>query len=218
MNKLLTWKIISAIELLLAVGIILFDVFNPTILILGIILISLLIRRESIGSLGFKKLRNAPIKIAVIFLLVVLWQLLQLSIFMPLMNHLTGTTQDLSTFADLKGNLGRLFFFLAVSWTLAAFGEELVYRGFLQKRITDLFGTNASGLVLSIGISSILFGLAHTEQGIIGVVLTTLDAILFSWLKFRNQNNLWGSILAHGFSNTIGLVAFYFIGPIYGFW
>ena len=25
-------------------------------------------------------------------------------------------------------------------------------------------------------------------------------------------------ILAHGFSNTIGLIAFYFVGPIYGFW
>ena len=38
------------------------------------------------------------------------------------------------------------------------------------------------------------------------------------------NRNLWKIIaaveliLAHGFSNTIGLVAFYFVGPLYGFW
>jgi hypothetical protein len=71
---------------------------------------------------------------------------------------------------------------------------------------------------LAVGLSSILFGLAHTEQGLIGVTITTLDAVFVSWLKYRYGNNLWASILAHGLSNTIGLITFYFTGPIYGFW
>jgi membrane protease YdiL (CAAX protease family) len=137
---------------------------------------------------------------------------------MPILNRLTGATIDYSGFANLKGNPGQLLFYLVVTWTLAALGEEVVYRGYLQKRLGDLFGTNTIGLILTVGISSLLFGIAHTEQGIIGVVVTTLDALFFSWLKLRHGNNLWAAILAHGFSNSIGLIIFYFMGPIYGLW
>ncbi len=153
-----------------------------------------------------------------IFGLVLVWTLLQLGLFMPILNHLTGTTQDLSDFADMKGNTGKLLTLLAFTWTLAAFGEEIAYRGYLQRRLCDLFGEGRLGIGIAVGLSSILFGLAHTEQGLIGVVITTLDALFFSWLKFRFHNNLWAAILAHGFSNTVGLVGFYFVGPIYGLW
>lgn len=218
MDKNTLWRIITAVELVIAVAVIILDLFIPTIIILGIIVISLLIRREKISTLGFKKNKNVLWMALTIFLLVMAWTLLHLSVFMPILNHLTGTTQDLSAFENLKGNLGNLLFLLALTWTLAAFGEEIVYRGYLQRRICDLLGDTASGIFWAVGISSILFGLAHTEQGIIGVTITTLDALFFSWLKFRHENNLWASILAHGFSNTIGLIAFYFTGPIYGFW
>jgi membrane protease YdiL (CAAX protease family) len=67
-------------------------------------------------------------------------------------------------------------------------------------------------------ISSLLFGLAHTEQGTIGVILTFLDAIFFSLIKMHYDNNLWAAIIAHGASNTIGLVGFFFLGPMYGLW
>jgi uncharacterized protein len=218
MNKAVFWKIIAIVEIILAALVIVFDLFIPTIVILGMIVISLLIRREHISALGFKKFKNVPRAAITIFALVLCWQLLQLGLFMPIMNHLTGTTQDLSTFLKLQGNPGYLAFLLAASWTLAAFGEEMVYRGFLQKRLCDVFGSAWPGLVISLGVSSILFGIAHTEQGIIGVVITLLDALFFSSLKLKYQNNLWASILAHGFSNTVGIVVFYFTGPIYGLW
>lgn len=91
-----------------------------------------------------------------------------------------------------------------------------MYRGYLQKRLGDLFGSNTIGIILTVGNSSLLCGVAHTEQGIIGVLITTLDALFFSWLKLKCENNLWASILAHGFSNSIGLIVFYFVGLIYG--
>ncbi len=218
MNTNNLWKIIAIVEIIIAAFVIILDLFIPTIVILGIAIISLLVRRESLSALGFKK--NAKfLKMALtILVFVVGWQLLELSLVMPLLNHLTGTTQDLSAFENLKGNIGELFIFLALTWTLAAFGEEIVYRGYLQARLSEIFGPGNIGLYLAIGISSILFGIAHTEQGIIGIVLTTLDALFFSWLKRRYDNNLWAAILAHGLSNTIGLVAFFFAGPIYGLW
>jgi hypothetical protein len=50
--------VIAIIEIILAALVIVFDLFIPTIIILGIIIISLLIRREGILSLGFKKETN----------------------------------------------------------------------------------------------------------------------------------------------------------------
>jgi membrane protease YdiL (CAAX protease family) len=193
------------------------DLFIPTIIILGIMVISLLIRKEKISSLGFKKTENA-LKMAMnVLLLVIVWTFLQLALFMPVLNHLTGTTQDLSAFENLKGNMGNLLFFLILTWTLAAFGEEIVYRGYLQKRIYDMFENPRAAIFSGIAVSSLLFGLAHTEQGLIGVTVTTLDAIFFSLLKLK-YDNIWAPVLAHGFSNTIGLTAFFFVGPIYGLW
>ena len=218
MNKDTLWKIITAIELIIAAAVIILDLFIPTIIILGIIAISLLIRREKISILGFKKNKQALGMVLTILLFVIIWSLLQLSLFMPILNHLTGATQNLSAFENLKGNLGNLLFFLALTWTLAAFGEEIVYRGYLQRRACDLFGDTRTGIFLAVGLSSILFGLSHTEQGLIGVTITTLDTVFVSWLKYRYGNNLWASILAHGLNNTIGLITFYFTGPIYGFW
>lgn len=69
-------------------------------------------------------------------------QLFDVGVVMPIMNRLTGTTIDYNGFASLQGNLGQLLLLLALSWTLAAIGEELAYRGYLQKVLGDLFGSN----------------------------------------------------------------------------
>jgi len=213
-----SWRILAILELVAASLVILFDVLLPTVVVFGIVAFSLLIRREGLSTLGFIK-REKPLRmVLVVFLLVVVWSLFQLGIVMPVLNRLTGTTQDLSAFADLQGNLPGLLILLALTWTLAAFGEEVVYRGFLQRRVFDLLGTSTLGVAMAIGFSSILFGVAHMEQGVVGVVLTFLDAVFFSLLKLRYSGNLWASILAHGLSNTLGLVAFYLVGPIYGLW
>lgn len=211
-------KIITAIELVAAAAVILFDFFIPTLVILGMIVLSLLVRRENVASLGFKRDGWGLGMAAFVLLSVVALQLFQIGVTMPVLNRLTGTTIDYSGFANLQGNLGQLLLLLALSWTLAAIGEETVYRGYLQKLLGELLGSKATGLALAVGISSLLFGLAHREQGLIGVVVTTIDALFFSWLKLKFKGNLWAAVLAHGFSNTIGLVIFYFTGPIYGLW
>lgn len=212
------WKIVTVVELVAAVVVILLDLFLPTLVILAMLAVSLLIRREPIAVVGFKRAKSWPALIGFAFLGAVGLQAFDVSVIMPIMNRLTGTTIDYSGFAGLKGNLGQLLMLIALSWTLAAIGEETVYRGYLQKLLTDLFGSGPSGVWLTIGISSLLFGLAHTQQGLIGVVVTTVDALFFSWLKRKFDGNLWVTILAHGFYNSVGMIIFYFVGPIYGLW
>ncbi len=216
-NKTL-WKIITLVELVVAAVVILLDLFIPTLVILGMIFVSLLIRREHIRSLGFKRPQSWSRMVGFAFIGVVFLQLFDVGVVFPIMNRLTGSTIDYSGFANLKDNLGQLVLLLLLSWTLAALGEEIVYRGYIQKLLTNLFGSNLPGTLLMVGISSLLFGFAHTEQGIIGVVVTTVDALFFSWLKLKFGNNLWAAILAHGFYNSIGVLVFYFTGPIYGLW
>jgi hypothetical protein len=215
-NKI--FQIILIIEVIVVALVVFFDFFLPTLVILALAAFSRLIRKENIKALGFKKIYKPLKMFSRIFLLSLIWSLVLLAFVMPVLNHLLGTTQDLSAFADLKGNIGKLIPLLLLSWTLAALGEETAYRGYLQKILYDLFGRSNNGIILTIAISSILFGLAHTEQGIIGVVLTTFDAIILSLVKRHYDDNLWASVFFHGINNTVGLITFFFIGPIYGFW
>jgi len=218
MNNKTIWKIVTIVELVAIVATILFDLFLPTLVLLGLMLVSLLIRREHISVMGFKRPQSWLGMAGFTFVIALLMQLFDIGVVMPIMNRLTGETIDYSGFASLQGNLGQLLTILALSWTLAAMGEELAYRGYLQRTLGNLFGSSTAGVLLTMAVSSVLFGLAHTEQGLIGVVVTTVDALVFSWLKRRFDDNLWAPILAHGFYNSIGVITFYFTGPIYGLW
>ncbi len=218
MTRKLDLRVLALLELLIATLIIVLDLFVPTILVLALLAVSLIIRKQGLSTIGFLRGQNTWRMVLMVLLLVVVWTLFQLGIAMPVLNRLTGTRQDLSAYSDLRGNLPSLLLYLALTWSLAAFGEEIVYRGYLQRRVFDILGTSTLGMVVAIGLTSLLFGLAHSEQGTVGIAVTILDAIFFSLLKVHYKGNLWAAILAHGFSNTLGLVAFYFVGPIYSFW
>jgi membrane protease YdiL (CAAX protease family) len=189
----------------------------PTLVLLALAVVSLAIRRERLSTLGFHRL-DRPARFAVrILAFTVAWTVVQLSLVMPILNHATGRRQDLSQFAGLPGNVGMLAGFLALTWTLAALGEELAYRGYLQTRIGDLLGDGRWMVIVAVVVTSALFGAAHSEQGAIGVAVTFLDAGFFSYLRLR-YGTLWASVLAHGFNNTIGLTAVFLVGPVYGLW
>ena len=212
------WTIVSAVELMMAAIVILLDLLVPTLIILAMMVVSLIVRKEKLSSLGFKKLGKPGRVFLIVLVLVIVWTVLHLSIFIPVSSHLTGTTQDLSAYEELKGNVGQLVFLLIATWTLAAFGEEFVYRGYIQKRVRDVLGDTKVAIIVAVAVTSLLFGAAHLEQGTVGFILTAIDAVFFSALKLKYDDNLWASIFAHGLSNTVGMIAVFFVGPIYGLW
>jgi membrane protease YdiL (CAAX protease family) len=152
-----------------------------------------------------------------LFVFAVVWSLFQLAVAMPIANHVSGEKQDLSDFEDLQGNLGMLLGMLVLGWIVGALLEELAYRGYLQTRMRQLLGNSAVSLVVTVLLSSVLFGRVHSEQGLIGILIVTLDGVAWSILRYRYKT-LWASVLAHGFNNTIGFVTFFFVGPEYGPW
>ena len=214
MRLRLRW--IAAGEAAVAAGAVLIDVLLPTLVLLAMATVSLLVRRSGLGTLGLHRTSPGPLALKML-VFAALWSLLQLGVTIPIANHVSGNVQDLSAFDGLQGNLAMLAVLLVLSWTLAAVGEELAYRGYLLTRIREALGGGRAGFVVAALVSSVLFGVAHTEQGLIGVLVVTLDALAWSALRWHYRT-LWASILAHGFNNTLGFVAFYLVGPIHGLW
>jgi uncharacterized protein len=211
------WRVLAAVEVGMATAAVLLDLGIPTLVLIALAVMSLIARRQGAGSLGLRRPAR-PVRMAVqVCGLSLLWTALTLAMIMPVVEHLTGQRRDVSQFAPLEGNLGLLLYLLLISWTLAAFGEEFAYRGYVQTRMRDVLPAGRTGLIIAVLLSSLLFGLAHTEQGIVGVILSGIDAIFFSILRYRYQT-LWAAILAHGFLNTIGMIAYFIAGPFYGLW
>lgn len=196
---------------------ILLDLLIPSILVALAGAAFVLLRKERM-PLGKPPGKLSPVRFALVMLLwAVLWTVIQFSLIMPVQNHLLGDTRNVDTFAAVHQNLPNLLQFLALSWMLGALVEEIAFRGFFQNRVITLFRNRRLGVLIAVIFTSALFGLMHAEQGLVGVAVTALDSVFYSFIRYRYRT-VWASALAHGFMNTIGLVAFFFAGPLYGLW
>ena len=115
--------------------------------------------------------------------------------------------QDTSSFKQLiEGNtLYFLAFLLPVSWGSAAFGEELLLRGFVRSRLEWL---TRSPVLAVIGQAAI-FALAHLYQGITGVLMVFSLGLIFGAIFYRCGRNLWPLIAAHGLIDTFAMTSIY---------
>ncbi|MDA1074904.1 MAG: CPBP family intramembrane metalloprotease [Proteobacteria bacterium] len=93
-----------------------------------------------------------------------------------------------------------LWFLIPISWGSAAFGEELIARGFLLHRFTGVVGAHG-GVILQ----AVLFALAHAYQGWLGVANIFALALVFGYAFRLCGRNLWPLIAAHGIIDTLGM-------------
>ena len=203
---------LAALEVAVVAAVVLLDLAIPSLVIVAVAGLSLAVRRNRPASLGFHRLARPGRTITVVVGVMLVWTVVEFGLVMPVLNRVTGSEQDLSGFDELHGDLGLLLVLLALSWTLAAVGEEAAFRGYLLTRANE-----AGGSVLAVVVSSVLFGLLHTEQGVVGVLLSTLDAVLFAGLRLWS-GSVWASVVAHGTGNTVGLVTVFLVGPVHGLW
>ena len=110
---------------------------------------------------------------------------------------------DLSRFNPVEGNLALLFGYIFVSWTTVAFGEEMFFRAFLIERISTLFHNSRLAPALAILTSSALFGMAHYQEGPVGMLSTFAIGLVFAGIYVRTGRNLWVTIIAHSLLNTL---------------
>ena len=96
---------------------------TPELFLLG--WISLRVRNLRWRSVGFTRYRSWPVTIALGVVLGAALETFQLLVTQPILSRLIGKEPDLELFRMLTGNIKMTLLFIALAWTLAAFGEEL---------------------------------------------------------------------------------------------
>lgn len=180
---------------------------TPFIFIL--VLLSFWLRKEGWQSIGFTKPKSWS-KTILIGLVVGLGLQLLSFVTEPIIANLTGSPADLSQFNEITGNPTLFLIYFGLIWTLAAFGEEIAYRGFFVTRLSQLFGSTQTSLIIAVIFSSIVFGIGHYYKGPAGMIDSGISGLTFGFLYILSGRNLWLSIFAHGFTDTFGLLYFYF--------
>lgn len=128
----------------------------------------------------------------------------------PFVDRLASGSANNSRFNNIRGNFVALLGWLSVVWTLAAFGEEMIFRGYLINRIADLVGRTRTGWVISLFGSSLVFGLGHGYQGLAGIINTATIGLLLGTLYLVDKRNLWVNIICHGVIDSISLITLYY--------
>jgi len=204
-------KWLAMLEFMLVVAIFVADWLHfiplsktPFLLALG--WASLRLRRRTWRSIGLTRFLTWSTTIALGVAAGIVLEAFQLLMSQPLLIRLTGKQPDLHDFADLRGNITLLLIYLALTWTLAAFGEEMVWRGYLMNRVADLVGGTRNAWIVSLILVHCAFGLAHLYQGITGIIDEGLAGLLLGVLYLTSRRNLSIPIVAHGVTDTIDML------------
>jgi len=113
----------------------------------------------------------------------------------------------------IRGHVVAFVGWIGLTWTVGAFAEELLFRGFLLNGVARVIGHAGVGLAAGVGAQAILFGMLHLYQGSFGFVMACLFALLFGAAYLVTGRNLWPLVLAHGAWNTVGIARVYFSSP-----
>ncbi|HXY02896.1 MAG TPA: type II CAAX endopeptidase family protein [Terriglobales bacterium] len=201
-------KSLILVELLVVILIFLADAvhwipFSKTPFLLAFAWISLRLRKLRWRDLGLRRYRSWTITLAMGVGVGILLEAFQLFVSQPILVHLLGKQPDLELFRALRGNVKWTLLAIAGAWTLAAFGEEMVYRGYLMNRVADLMNRTRWAWIISLTAVHVGFGLAHAYQGITGIIDEGLAGFLFGVIYLCNGRNLAVPIVAHGIEDTI---------------
>lgn len=133
-------------------------------------------------------------------------ELFELFVSQPLLMRWTGRAPDLELFRALHWNVKWTMIAIVGAWTLAAFGEEMVYRGYLMNRVAGVLRSTRAAWLFSVVLVSLLFGASHLDQGITGQLENFLDGLLLGAIYLVYDRSLSVPIVAHGVTDTIDLL------------
>jgi len=165
-----------------------------------------------------RKMILQPFLMVIVIMIVSIPAINQLIIWneqMKLPGFLSGIEQWMSDKEELAAGLTEVFLVTGSFWGLMvnilmvavipAFGEELFFRGILQK----LMGRWFKNMHLAVILASVLFSAMHFQ--FYGFLPRFLLGLIFGYL-FAWSGNLWYPILAHLVNNIIPVLAYYFLG------
>jgi membrane protease YdiL (CAAX protease family) len=186
---------------------------TPELLLLG--WISLRVRKLSWRAVGLTRYRTWPRTITLGIALGIVTEAFQLFVTQPILSRLLGREPDLELFRMLTGNIRMTLLFIALAWVLAAFGEELFWRGYLMNRVADIGSRTPRSWIVSLVLVNAVFGLAHGYQGLTGWIEEGIAGLFLGMIYLRTGRNLSVPIIAHGIADTIDMVLI-FLGKFPG--
>lgn len=165
---------------------------------------------QTLASIGLRKpagWAGVGVGVVVLYVTCLIGVLVVIS---PIARALGWPPLDISRFADLPGHPEKLVMLLATIWTIAAFCEELVFRGFLLDRIERLVGGPGGWhAVVAVVSQATIFGAAHAYLGRVGMATAALVGLVYgTWFVLRGRN-IWPLIIAHGVTDTLSMIAVY---------
>ena len=195
-------------------------VWVANVLMLVTVWLGLRLRGQNCGHFGlsFRRAgRRTVIRAVLLSFVVFVAGVAAFAVGAVVMANIVGIPQgaDMSGYNYLRGNLPIAILALAGIYIVSSFGEEVVYRAFLINRIAELGSGSKTAWRLAVVVSSIVFGLAHAAWGLSGMVQTGCMGLALGVAYLVVGRNLWVTILAHGYMDTILVVQMYFAaGPV----
>lgn len=116
---------------------------------------------------------------------------------------------DLSRYDSITGNLGAAIAMALVLPLTASIPEEIIYRGFLIGRLSDIFGRDIGGASMTVFVQALTFGSVHFMWGIGGVIVTVIMGIVWGTAYLLCGRNLWIVILAHSTGHILFAIQLY---------
>ncbi len=121
---------------------------------------------------------------------------------------------DMSRYDVIRGNPEAALLFAALLPLTAAIPEEILYRGFLIERLTNLFGGEKGAAIFAVLVQAAVFGAVHFQWGIGGIVVTSIMGAVWGFAYLLCGRNLWIVILAHSLAHIALVAQIYFSPPV----
>ncbi|MEW6130089.1 MAG: CPBP family intramembrane glutamic endopeptidase [Acidobacteriota bacterium] len=208
-------RLLSGFELALGAAIVIgYNVFHvipnevPILVVLG--LLSVRLRNGGFSALGFKRPDSWKRVILIALGAAALRIALAAIVIDPLTERIWPPAVAPAGVDAITGNPLEALRWLAIVWSFAAFGEEIVYRGYLLTRAADLGQRTKVAYWAGMILVSVLFGIGHYYKGPAGMVDSGFAGLMFGIAYLFSGRNLWASILAHGLVDSFGVVMLYF--------
>lgn len=206
---------LSAFEFLLGAAVVIgHNVFHvlpnevPILVVLG--LLSMRLRNGGWAAMGFKRPRSWTFILVVALTAAAVRIVLGDFVILPLTGQFWPEPIDPAGSDDITGNIQQALLWLLIVWGFAAFGEEIAYRGYLLNRAADVGGRTPAAFWIGMIAVSVLFGYGHFYKGPAGIIDSGIAGLILGTAYLVTGRNLWTCILAHGFIDTVRVIAEFF--------
>jgi membrane protease YdiL (CAAX protease family) len=210
-----TSRALSALEFcfggFIVIGHNVFHIVPNEVIVLSVLgFISMRLRDGSWFAMGFKRPASWRRILLIALVAAILRILLGQFLIEPVTDLFWSKPSPPALANEITRNVKIAFVGLLLVWTFAAFGEEIVYRGYLLTRAADVGKRSELAYWIGILLVSILFGYGHYYKGAAGVIDSGVAGVILGSAYMLAGRNLWASIFAHGFIDTFAVIDAFF--------